>query len=210
MRLNKRLIVLIAILLIVVSLTSIGAVFAVNSRGNDINSIIEKQKTVHEIADYARVSNFKNQTEIIKKLSEVWALLEEEKGVTPTSEKHRYSDISANISQSEKDNIAKLVWLEARGESNEGQRAVIEVVLNRVLNSRFPNTINGVIFQNNQFSPSGLISSTTATSKEYSNLEYVLSGQSFETEETVVFFSTGLQSGRKLYKKIDNHYFQHI
>ncbi len=210
MRLNKRLIVLIAILLTVVSLTSIGAVFAVNSRGNDINSIIEKQQTVHEIADYARVSNFKNQTEIIKNLSEVWALLEEEKGITSTSERHRYSDISANISQSERDNIARLVWLEARGESNEGQRAVIEVVLNRVLNNRFPNTINGVIFQNNQFSPSGLISSTTATSKEYSNLEYVLSGQSFETEETVVFFSTGLQSGRKLYKKIGNHYFQHI
>lgn len=124
----------------------------------------------------------------------------------------RYASIANSITQQEKDYIARLTFLEARGESNEGQRAVIEVILNRVLSGSFPNSISGVIFQNNpvQFSPASLIYSTTATSKEYNNLEFVLSGQSFQTDVNVVFFSTGLQQGRALYKKIGNHYFQYL
>ena len=122
----------------------------------------------------------------------------------------RYSSIANGITQQEKDYIARLAFLEARGESDEGQRAVIEVILNRVLSGSFPNTIEGVIFQSGQFSPANLISSTTATSKEYNNLEFVLSGQAFQTDVNVVFFSTGLQQGRQVYKKIGNHYFQYL
>lgn len=201
------------IITLLILIIAFGVVFTVNVYSNDVNSISENQHIIHQIANYARVSNFKNQEEIIQKLSEVWSLLEEEKNTNIIENiKHRYSDIASNISQSEKDTIARLVWLEARGESNEGQRAVIEVILNRVLNNRFPNTINGVVYQNNplQFSPSRLIPSTSATSKEYDNLEYVLGGESFVTDESVVFFSTGIQSGRQLYKKIGNHYFQHL
>lgn len=43
--------------------------------------------------------------------------------------------------------LAKLVYSEARGESYIGQVAVAAVVLNRVEDSRFPNTIAGVIYQ---------------------------------------------------------------
>ena len=43
--------------------------------------------------------------------------------------------------------LAKLVHSEARGESYTGQVAVAAVVLNRVDDSRFPNTIAGVIYQ---------------------------------------------------------------
>ena len=43
--------------------------------------------------------------------------------------------------------LAKLVHSEARGESYTGQVAVAAVVLNRVEDSRFPNTIAGVIYQ---------------------------------------------------------------
>ena len=43
--------------------------------------------------------------------------------------------------------LAKLVHSEARGESYMGQVAVAAVVLNRVDDSRFPNTIAGVIYQ---------------------------------------------------------------
>lgn len=131
---------------------------------------------------------------------------------TPTTQYGggRYASIVSSITQQEKDYIAKLVFLEARGEPDEGQRAVIEVILNRVLSGSFPNTINGVIFQSGQFSPANLIYSTTATSKEYNNLEFVLSEQAFQTDVNVVFFSTGLQQGRQFYKKIGNHYFQYL
>ena len=47
--------------------------------------------------------------------------------------------------------IAKTVWGEARGVSVYGQEQVIWCILNRVDDSRFPNTIIGVITAPNQF-----------------------------------------------------------
>lgn len=47
--------------------------------------------------------------------------------------------------------LAHLVEGEARGEIYEGQVAVAAVVLNRVADSRFPNTIAGVIYQPGAF-----------------------------------------------------------
>ncbi|MCQ2555966.1 MAG: spore cortex-lytic enzyme [Clostridia bacterium] len=43
--------------------------------------------------------------------------------------------------------LAKVVYAEARGESYTGQVAIAAVVLNRVRDSRFPNTVAGVIYQ---------------------------------------------------------------
>jgi len=51
----------------------------------------------------------------------------------------------------ERDLLAKAVYSEARGEPFAGQVAVASVILNRVKNSLFPNTIEGVIFQPYQF-----------------------------------------------------------
>lgn len=48
--------------------------------------------------------------------------------------------------------LSKLVSSEARGESYEGQVAVAAVVINRVLDDRFPNNIKDVIYQKNAFS----------------------------------------------------------
>lgn len=47
--------------------------------------------------------------------------------------------------------LARLVYSEARGEPYVGQVAVAAVVLNRVRDPRFPNTISGVIFQPGAF-----------------------------------------------------------
>lgn len=47
--------------------------------------------------------------------------------------------------------LARLVYGEARGEPYTGQVAVAAVVLNRVKNSSFPNTIAGVIYQSGAF-----------------------------------------------------------
>ena len=43
--------------------------------------------------------------------------------------------------------LAKVIYAEARGESYTGQVAIAAVVLNRVEDSRFPNTVAGVIYQ---------------------------------------------------------------
>ena len=44
--------------------------------------------------------------------------------------------------------LAQAVYFEARGESVAGQRAVAYVVLNRVKDRRYPQTVCGVVFQN--------------------------------------------------------------
>lgn len=51
--------------------------------------------------------------------------------------------------------LAVLIYCEAGGEPYEGQVAVAAVVMNRVMSSRYPNTISGVIYQKYQFSPVG-------------------------------------------------------
>lgn len=48
--------------------------------------------------------------------------------------------------------LARLVYAESRGEPYAGQVAVASVVLNRVKNSSFPNTVAGVIYQSGAFS----------------------------------------------------------
>lgn len=48
--------------------------------------------------------------------------------------------------------LAHLVYAEARGEPYKGQVAVAAVVLNRVKNPSFPNTVAGVIYQSGAFS----------------------------------------------------------
>ena len=44
--------------------------------------------------------------------------------------------------------LAQAVYFEARGESDAGQRAVAHVVLNRVKDRRYPQSVCGVVFQN--------------------------------------------------------------
>ena len=55
----------------------------------------------------------------------------------------------------EEELLAAIIYCEAGGEPYEGQLAVGSVVLNRVNNSRFPNSITDVIYAPKQFSPVG-------------------------------------------------------
>ena len=58
---------------------------------------------------------------------------------------------AASANTSEIQLIARAINGEARGEPYEGQVAVGAVILNRVKDSRFPNTISGVIYQAGAF-----------------------------------------------------------
>lgn len=58
---------------------------------------------------------------------------------------------SSSSSESDLQLMARAINGEARGEPYEGQVAVGAVILNRVKNSSFPNTIAGVIYQPGAF-----------------------------------------------------------
>lgn len=61
------------------------------------------------------------------------------------------SSSSNSTNASDLNLLSRLVYGEARGEPYTGQVAVAAVVLNRVRNSSFPNTVAGVIYQSGAF-----------------------------------------------------------
>lgn len=56
------------------------------------------------------------------------------------------------LTEDEIDLIAWITMGEAEGESEYGKRLVIDTILNRVDDSCFPDTVNGVVYQKSQFS----------------------------------------------------------
>ena len=69
-----------------------------------------------------------------------------------TGEVDKSTATALGVSESEQSNsdlylLAKLIYSEARGEIYTGQVAVGAVVLNRVADAGFPNTLQGVIYQ---------------------------------------------------------------
>jgi|GEM_PF-3072160 len=62
----------------------------------------------------------------------------------------RFKPTSVKIEEARKERLclAQAIYHEARGESEIGQRAVANVILNRVVSKRYPSTVCGVVFQN--------------------------------------------------------------
>lgn len=89
--------------------------------------------------------------------------------------------------------LAALIWLEAQGEPADGQQAVAEVVLNRVLSDEFPDTVHGVIYDTKygvQFTPYKRVASTTPTEAQYEAVHNALYGDLI-LDEDVLYFPHG-------------------
>ena len=72
-------------------------------------------------------------------------------GFEPTAERVKKRNLmlaSTGEGQSESDCLAQAIYHEARGESEAGQSAVANVIVNRALSGKFPSTLCGVIYQN--------------------------------------------------------------
>ena len=70
---------------------------------------------------------------------------------TPQQSKPTAANVPAGFSQNDIQLMANAVYGESRGEPYIGQVAVASVILNRVNNSAFPNSISGVIFEPRAF-----------------------------------------------------------
>lgn len=82
------------------------------------------------------------------------AQYEEELRLAALARQSAWRDISeVTFEEGDRYLLANLIYCEAGGESYEGQLAVGAVVVNRLLSSRYPDTITGVIYQSYQFSP---------------------------------------------------------
>ena len=112
------------------------------------------------------------------------------------------------LTEEEIDLLAKIVWVESRGESVEGQKAVVEVILNRIASEKFPNTLYEVLSQKNptQFASWKHRDSARPTEKEYASIYSVLNGETSILREDTLYFATKKLT-RNLDVKIDGHYF---
>ena len=119
-------------------------------------------------------------------------------------------DAGTGLSQEDTELLARLVWLEARGEPAEGQQAVAEVVLNRLAADNFPPTVREVIYEGygtgrQQFTPAGLIDTAEPTEEQYAAVERAASGERILPAD-VVYFSTEAENDR-VWGQIGNHVF---
>lgn len=117
-----------------------------------------------------------------------------------------------NITNEELLLLSKLVTGEARGESYEGQVAVAAVVINRVRDSRFPDTIKDVIYQKNAFSviDDGSIN-MQPTESAYNAAREALYGYD-PTNKAIYFWNPEIATCKWIktlnpYMKIGNHVF---
>ena len=117
-----------------------------------------------------------------------------------------------NITNEELLLLSKLVTGEARGESYEGQVAVAAVVINRVKDPRFPNTIKDVIYQKNAFSvvKDGSIN-MQPTESAYTAAQEALYG-SDPTNRAIYFWNPDIATCKWIktlnpYMRIGNHVF---
>lgn len=131
----------------------------------------------------------------------------EELTVEPEPE-NRYAEL--HFSDEDVYILACLVYHEARGESFEGQVAVVEVVLNRMLSDYFPDTVEEVVFQKYgdvwQFSPAPYLYSAEPDKEQYLAVHTAIEEREHILSEDTVYFSTAPYND-SLDMVIGNHYF---
>lgn len=97
------------------------------------------------------------QTQLDQQNSEISALekqLAEERRLQALSDRSTWRDLSSvTFADGDRYLLANLIYCEAGNQPFEGQVAVGNVVINRVLSGAFPDTVVGVIYQSGQFEP---------------------------------------------------------
>ncbi len=112
------------------------------------------------------------------------------------------------LTDEEIDLLARILWLEARGECTQGQEAVVEVVFNRMASPAFPGTLSEVLGQKNpvQFCTWKNRGSARPTEKEYRSIASVLEGDTNILRQDTVYFSRSPLTGN-LDRAIGGHCF---
>jgi N-acetylmuramoyl-L-alanine amidase len=92
--------------------------------------------------------------------------------------------------------LAKITMVEAGYEGYEGQLAVANVIMNRVKDSRFPDTIKGVIYAGKQFPPAhnGLLDKSKPNASSLRAAKDALNGKN-NVEDAVYFFNPKVSRG---------------
>jgi N-acetylmuramoyl-L-alanine amidase len=102
-----------------------------------------------------------------------------------------YNNQCIIVMQEDIELLQKIVWAEARGEDLDGQALVANVILNRLQSDKFPNSIEAIIYQENQFSPvtNGTLARATPNDETIQAVEIALSG--VDNSQGALYFASG-------------------
>lgn len=190
-------IILFSLLVIVVSFIPYSMAYGVKSLIEDTVTVRKKAEVMESVDEKA--------TKEVQKIDEVLMVdtLDTEKFETVEIPK-----IAEEISYTEED-LAVMIGVivgEAQPYSDEFQRAVGSVVLNRVKSKNYPNTIKEVVFQKGQYACTWDGNYyRKPTDRNIANAKYVLEHGSTLPENVV--YQAEFKQGSGIYKKIGNTYF---
>ena len=105
----------------------------------------------------------------------------------PETAVSRYPDI--DLTFAERQLLARVVWVEARGESARGQQAVAEVVFNRLMSDGFPDNLRDVIYGENQFRSVKFLDDAEPGQAQYQAIENAIYGP-YVLPTDVTYFAT--------------------
>ena len=114
--------------------------------------------------------------------------------------------VGVTLTMDEREMLARMVWVEARGETFEGQQAVAEVVLNRLVASNFQNSIESIIMAEGQFNSAKFLDDAEPNQTQYEAVERALKGP-YITPINTVYFGRGANINGNVWKWIGGHCF---
>jgi len=115
----------------------------------------------------------------------------------------RYPEVELTLAQ--EDLLARVVWAEARGECEDGQQAVAEVVLNRMVSDRFPHTLRDVIYGEGQFRSVPYLEDAEPSQAQYEAIERALYGPNILPMDVYYFATT--PTNPRVWGQIGGHVF---
>ncbi len=95
--------------------------------------------------------------------------------------------VGVTLTMDEREMLARMVWVESRGEPLEGQQAVAEVVLNRLVAPNFQDSIESIIMAQDQFNSARFLDKAEPNQTQYEAVEHALKGPYILPINTVYF-----------------------
>lgn len=126
-----------------------------------------------------------------------------EERLIKTEENKNYPGIT--LTAAERELLARVIWVEARGECDEGQQAIAEVVFNRLTSDQFSNSMDGVIYGAGQFRSVPYLEDAEPGQAQYQAIDRAMYGN-LVLEKSVFYFAT-TPTNENVYKQIGNHIF---
>lgn len=126
-----------------------------------------------------------------------------------TTSTNIYSTIAESMTDNEYVELCQIVAAEAQTQGLEGQKAVVEVIFNRVLSPEWPNTVHGVLSQKGQFATWKMRSAGWV--EPYLVVDAIAAvitdGQTVLPDTSYVYFSRGKSKYGKDWVRLGDHVF---